>query len=86
MEIQHNFNSKSHIVVVGDKHVFPGFLTPVLTQLSFQSQQLLFPHASEIRAKIQWKESFVSTWYQTHNHKVMSQTCSPLSHQGRLMA
>ena len=24
-------------------HVFPGFLTPVLTQLSFESQQLLSP-------------------------------------------
>ena len=34
----------------GDAHVFPGFLTPVLTQLSFQSHQLLFSHASaEVR-------------------------------------
>ena len=33
-------------MAVGDAHVFPGFLTPVLTQLSFQSHQLLFSHAS----------------------------------------
>ena len=26
-------NSYGHIMVVGDAHVFPGFLTPVLTQL-----------------------------------------------------
>ena len=29
-------------MAVGDAHVFPGFLTSVLTQLSFQSQPLLF--------------------------------------------
>ena len=35
-------------MAVGDVHdVFPGFLTPVLTQISFQSHRLLFPHASE---------------------------------------
>ena len=33
-------------MAVHDEHVFPGFLTPVLTQLSFQSHQLLFSHAS----------------------------------------
>ena len=33
-------------MVVGDAHVFPGFLIPVLTQLSFQSHRLLFSHAS----------------------------------------
>ena len=43
---------------VSDAHVFPGFLTPVLTQHSFQSHQLLFSHASaEVRGKIHWKES-----------------------------
>ena len=31
---------------VGDAHVLPGFLTPVLTQRSFQSHRLLFLHAS----------------------------------------
>ena len=39
-------------MAVSDAHVFPGFLTPVLTQLSFQSHQLLFSHASkEMRGK-----------------------------------
>ena len=34
----------------GDAHVFPGFLTPVLTQLSFESHQLPFSHGSvEVR-------------------------------------
>ena len=33
-------------MAVGDAHVFPGFLTPVLTLISFQSHQLLFSHAS----------------------------------------
>ena len=39
-------------MAVDDAHVFPGFLTPVLTQLSFQSHQLLFSHASaEVRGE-----------------------------------
>ena len=39
-------------MAVGDAHVFPGFLTPVLTQLSFQSHRLLFSHASaEVRGE-----------------------------------
>ena len=33
-------------MAVGDADVFPGFLTPVLTQFSFQSQRLLFSHDS----------------------------------------
>ena len=32
-------------MAVGEAHVFPGFLTPVLTLLSFQSHRLLFSHA-----------------------------------------
>ena len=32
----------SHIMAVGDTNVFPGFLTPALTQHSFQSHQLPF--------------------------------------------
>ena len=38
---------------VSDTHVFAGFLTAVLTQLSFQGHQQLFSHASaeEIRQK-----------------------------------
>ena len=38
--------------MVGDIHVFHGFLTPVLTQLFFQSHRLLFIHASaEVRGE-----------------------------------
>ena len=33
-------------MAVGDAHVFPGFLTPVLKQLSFQSHRLHFSHVS----------------------------------------
>ena len=39
-------------MLVGDVHVFPAFLTPVLTQLPFQSHRLLFSHASaEVRGE-----------------------------------
>ena len=39
-------------MAVSDAHVFPGFLTPVLTQISFQSHRLLFSHDSaELRRK-----------------------------------
>ena len=39
-------------MAVGDAHVFLDFLTPVLTQLSFQSYWLLFWHASaEVRIR-----------------------------------
>ena len=39
-------------MAVGDAHVFPGFLTPVQTQLSFQSHRLLFLQASaEVRGE-----------------------------------
>ena len=33
-------------MAVGDAHAFPGFLTPIPTQLSFQIHQLLFSHVS----------------------------------------
>ena len=47
-----HFNSYNHIMAVGDAPVFAEFLTPVLTQLSFQSHRLLFSHASaEMRGK-----------------------------------
>ena len=40
-------------MAVGDAHVFPGFLIPVLAQLSLQSHGLLFSHASaaEVRGR-----------------------------------
>ena len=49
-------------MAVGDAHVFPGFLTAVLTQLSFQSHQLLFSHASaKVRGKNMLEGMFAST-------------------------
>ena len=39
-------------MAVGDAHVFPGFLTPVLTQFAFQSHRLLFSHTTEVRGEI----------------------------------
>ena len=60
---------------VGDAHVFPGFLTPVLTQIPFQSQQQLFSHASaEVRGKNMPERKFASTGSQADNHQVMSLT------------
>ena len=39
-------------MAVGDAHVFPCFLTPVLTLHSFQSNRLLFSHAlAEVRGE-----------------------------------
>ena len=39
-------------MVVNNAHVFPGFITLILTHISFQSHQLLFSHASaEVRGE-----------------------------------
>ena len=73
-------------MAVGDAHVFPGFFTPVLIQISFQSHRLLFSHASaEVRGKNMLERNFASTGSQIHNHQVMSLTHSPLSHTGGAM-
>ena len=49
-------------MAVGDTHVFPGFLTPALTQISFQSHRLLFSHASaEVRDENTQERNFAST-------------------------
>ena len=72
-------------MAVGDAYVFPGFLTPVLTLLLFQSHRLLFSHASaEVRGENTPERKVASTWDRTHNHQVMSPTRSPLSHPGGL--
>ena len=64
--------------------MFPGFLTPVLTLISFQSHQILSSHASaEVRDENTPERNFALTRSRTHNHQVMSPTCSPLSHPGR---
>ena len=70
-------------MAVGDAYVFPGFLTPVLTQLSFQHYRLLFSHVSEeVRGENTPERKFTSTGSRNHNHQVMSPTSSPLSHTG----
>ena len=57
-------------MAVGDAHVFPGFLTPVLTQLPFQSHGILFSHASaEVRGENITERKFASTGYLIHNHR-----------------
>ena len=62
-------------MAVGDAYVFSGFLTPVLTQLSFQSHRLLFSHISaEVRGKNMPERKFASTVHRTCNHQVMSPT------------
>ena len=38
-------------MAVGDANVFPGFLTAVLTQISFQSLRLLISVSAEVRGK-----------------------------------
>ena len=40
--VERHFNSKGHIMAVDDAHVFPGFLTPVLTQLFFPTPPTTF--------------------------------------------
>ena len=70
-------------MVVGDAYVFPGFLIPVLTQLSFQSHRLPFSHTSaEVRGENTPERKVASTGDRTRNHQVMSPTRSPLSHPG----
>ena len=55
-------------MVVSDAHMFPGFLAPVLTQISFQSHQLLFSHASaELRGENTPERNFASTESRTQS-------------------
>ena len=70
-------------MAVGDEHVFPGFLTPILTQISFQSHRLLFSHASpEVRGENTPERNLASIGSRIHNHQAMRSTRSPLSHPG----
>ena len=68
-------------MAVGDIHVFPGFITQALIQLSFQTHRLLFSHDSEVRGKNHRKQSSPEWGYQTDNLQVMSLTRSPLKHR-----
>ena len=70
-------------MAVDDAYVFPGFLTPVLTQLFFPKPPttfLTFFYRGE-RRKYAGKK-VVSTGDRTRNHQVMDPTRSPLSHLG----
>ena len=69
-------------MAVGDAYVFPGFLTPVLTQLFFQKPTTFFSHDSaKVRGENTPERKVAKTMDQTHIHQVMSLTRSPLSHQ-----
>ena len=71
-------------MAVDDAYVFPGFLTPVPTQLLFQSHRLLFLHASAVvRGENRPEKKPASTGSRTHNQQVMCPTRSPLSHPAR---
>ena len=60
-------------MAVGKLYVFPGFLTPVLTELSFQIHRLLFSHSSaEVRGENTPDTKFASTGSRTHNHQKCS--------------
>ena len=73
-------------MAVGYAYLFPGFLIPVLTQISFQSHRLLFSHASaEVRGENTAERKVATTGDGTHNHQVMSPTRSPLSYPGGAM-
>ena len=70
-------------MAVGDAHVFPGFLTPVLTQLFFPKPQTTFLtcFCRGERRKYAGKKSRLYR-DRIHNHQVMSPTRSPPSHPG----
>ena len=70
-------------MAVGDAYVFPGFLTPVLTQLFFPKPPTTFPtgFCRGERRKYAGKK-VASAGDRTHSHQVMSPTRSPLSHPG----
>ena len=76
-------------MAVGDAHVFPGFLTPVLAQLSFQSHRLLFSHTSaEVRGENTPERKFASTGSRIHNHQVIESdtlTTEPLGGAPRFL-
>ena len=67
----------------GDAHVFPGFLTPVLTQIFFPKPPTTFLtcFCRGERRKYVGKKDRLNRG-QNNNHKVMSPTRSSLSHPG----
>ena len=70
-------------MAVGDAYVFPGFLTPVLTQLFFPKPPTTFLTCfAEVRGENTPERKVASTGDRSHNHQVMSPTRSPLNHPG----
>ena len=70
-------------MAVSDAHVFPGFLTSVLTQHFFPKPPTTFLTCLCRGERENVPErKFASTGDQTHIHQVMSPTLSLLSHQG----
>ena len=70
-------------MAVGDAHVFPGFLTPVLTQFFFSKSPTTFLTCfcrGERQNSPERKSA--SSGDRTHNHQVISPTRPPLSHPG----
>ena len=67
-------------MAVSDAHVFPGFLTLVITQLFFPKPPTTF---LTFFCRGEWRKyagKFASIGDRTHSHKIMSSTRSPLSH------
>ena len=70
-------------MAVGDAYVFPGFVTPVLTQLFFPKPPTTFLTCfAEVKGENTPERKVASTGDRSHNHQVMSPTRSPLSHPG----
>ena len=70
-------------MAVGDAYVLPGFLTPLLTQLFFQRQRLVFSQPSAgVRGKNTPERKVASSGGRTQNHQVMSPARLPLSQPG----
>ena len=65
-------------MAVCDSHMFPGFLTTVLTQSFFQSHQLLFSCASEeVRGKNMEEKKFHLNW--VLNSQPLGHECDTLT-------
>ena len=61
---------------------FPGFFTPVLTQIFFPKPPTTFHTSAEVRGENTSERKVATTGNRTYNHQVMTPTRSPLSHPG----
>ena len=86
IRVLRHFTSYGDIMAVGDAYVFPGFLTPVITQLFFPKPATTFLTCyCRGESENSPDRKVFSTVDPTNNHQVMSLTCSPLSHLGRAL-